>query len=156
MDIMASPQFEQDSDILFISDRHRDFFYDTIKEMPVDDVYHRALIYCLGINNDTRNHLHDIYDLEEDTIKTPCLYSAWQTSGSMKVTRMAFNLYSNCAPSVNEDDTCEEKEAEYARYLPDELFCCSYAPFFWQAIKIRYPAETTYNAELHGFLRSLD
>ncbi len=153
---MAPSQIKHDHDILFISNKHKDFFYDNLKKMPVDDVYHRALIYCLGINNDTRSHITDIFDFENDSIKTQCLFEGWQTGGSMKVTRMAFNLYSNCAPSVNEDDTCEEKEAEYTKYLPDELFCCSYAPFFWQTIKIRYPVETTYNAELHGSLGSLD
>ena len=27
----------------------------------------------------------------------------------------------------------------------EELFCCAYAPFFWQAIQIRYPEYATVN-----------
>lgn len=30
-------------------------------------------------------------------------------------------------------------------YAPSEIFCCSYAPYFWEAIKIRYPEYTRYN-----------
>ncbi len=29
------------------------------------DVYHKALVYCLGINEDTRNHINEIYDYKE-------------------------------------------------------------------------------------------
>ena len=27
-------------------------------------------------------------------------------------------------------------------YAPSEIFCCSYAPYFWEAIQIRYPEYT--------------
>jgi len=33
----------------------------------------------------------------------------------------------------------EEQLDECKEYAVDEIFCCGYAPLFWQAIKIRYP-----------------
>lgn len=153
---MEIQQLERDQDIIFISDTHKEFYHEKLKEVRRPDVYHKALVYCLGINHDTRSHISNIYDFKTGSIKTQCLHEGWQTGGSVKVTRMAFNLYCNCAPSTDEYSDNDQKECEYAKYLPDELFCCSYAPFFWQAIKIRYPDETTYNHELHARLGSLD
>ena len=45
----------------------------------------------------------------------------------------------------------KEKLAECGRYTVEELFCCSYAPYFWQAIQIRYPEYTQENKELYAF-----
>ena len=65
-----------------------------------------------------------------------------QTSGSMKVVRMAFGLYCNHTPSVYDYGTPEEQMDECRRYTAEDLFCCSYAPYFWQAVQIRYPEYT--------------
>ena len=40
-----------------------------------------------------------------------------------------------------------EKGHISSSYAPSEIFCCSYAPYFWEAIKIRYPEYTRYNTE---------
>ena len=50
----------------------------------------------------------------------------------------------------------EEKIYEQRHYNVEDLFCCGYAPFFWQAIQIRYPEYSTYNNDLHKMLGSLD
>ena len=52
---------------------------------------------------------------------------------------MAFALYCSGAPSVYDYDDEEERLQEYAGYTVGELFCCGYAEYFWQAVKIRYP-----------------
>jgi site-specific recombinases, DNA invertase pin homologs len=65
-------------------------------------VYHKALCYCLGISVDTRRNINSIYDFKTGCVKTECLHEGWQTSGSMKVVRMAFNLYCNGTPSVDD------------------------------------------------------
>ena len=31
------------------------------------DVYHKALVYCLGIDRDTRENAEQIYDFRQDT-----------------------------------------------------------------------------------------
>ena len=65
-------------------------------------MYHKALCYCLGISDDTRRNVDSIYDFKTGCVKTECLHEGWQTSGSMKVVRMAFNLYCNGTPSVDD------------------------------------------------------
>lgn len=39
--------------IIFISDAHEKFYYEKLQEVRYQDVYHKALCYCLGINGDT-------------------------------------------------------------------------------------------------------
>ena len=125
--------------IIFTSEAHKEFYYEKLKEVRYQDVYHKALCYCLGISNDTRNHINSIYDFMTGCIKTECLREGWQTSGSIKVVRMAFNLYCNGTPSITDYDDTEEQLDECRQYTVEDLFCCSYAPYFWQAIQIRYP-----------------
>ena len=36
-------------EIVFISEAHEKFYYEKLKEVRYQDVYHRALCYCLGI-----------------------------------------------------------------------------------------------------------
>jgi len=79
--------------IIFISEAHEKFYYEKLKEVRYQDVYHKALCYCLGICDDTRRNVYRIYDFKTGYVKTECLYEGWQTSGSVRVVRMAFNLY---------------------------------------------------------------
>ena len=46
----------------------------------------------------------------------------------------------------------KEQVNECRQYTVEDLFCCAYAPFFWQAIQIRYPEYATYNRELYALL----
>ena len=142
--------------IIFISDAHEKFYYEKLKEVRYRDVYHKALLYCLGISDDTRRNVYRIYDFKNGNVKTECLQEGWQTSGSMRVVRMAFNLYCNGTPSVFDYDDTEEQIVECKEYTVEELFCCAYAPFFWQAIQIRYPEYATYNYKLHALFGGTD
>lgn len=74
-------------------------------------------------------------------VKPECLQEGWQTSGSVKIIRMAFNLYCNGTPSIYnfEDSDLEGQLQECSLYTVEELFCCGYARYFWEAVKIRYP-----------------
>lgn len=147
---------EKQENIIFISEAHEKFYYEKLKEVRSLDVYHKALCYCLGINDDTRRNIDQIYDFKSGNVKPECLHNGWQTSGSVKVVRMAFNLYCNGMPSVNESDDPEEQLSECHRYTVEDLFCSSYAPFFWQAVKIRYPEYANYNYKMHEFFGSVD
>jgi hypothetical protein len=142
--------------INFISNAHEKFYYEKLKEVKTPDVYHKALIYCLGINSDTRENVHSIYDFKKGLVKPQCLHEGWQTSGSARVVRMAMNLYCNRMPSVDEYRKNDDKIAECGLYSVEEIFCCAYAPYFWQAVQIRYPEYATYNARLHEMLGGTD
>lgn len=130
------------NNIIFISEAHEKFYCEKLKEVRYQDVYHKALCYCLGICEDTRRNADRIYDFKTGYVRPECLQEGWQTSGSKKVVRMAFNLYCNDTPSVYEYEGAEEQMAECKRYSAEDLFCCAYAPFFWQAVQIRYPEYT--------------
>ena len=136
--------------IIFISDAHEKFYYEKLKEVRYQDVYHKALCYCLGICNDTRENVYRIYDFKSGNVKTECLHEGWQTSGSQRVVRMAFNLYCNGTPSVYDYEDAEEQLSECKLYSVEDLFCCGYALFFWQAIQIRYPEYTKDNRKLYA------
>ena len=125
--------------VVFSSKAHRDFFLQSVKMCRKTDVYHVSLIYCLGMDRDTRDKINRIYDFSTGYVKTECLKEGWQTSGSLRIVLLAFNLYTSSVPSVCDHENLEEQLAECIRYSVDELFCCAYAPYFWQAIKLRYP-----------------
>ena len=142
--------------IIFISDAHEKFYYEKLKEVRYHDVYHKALVYCLGICDDTRRNVDNIYNFKTGCVKTECLHEGWQTSGSIKEDRMAFNLYCNGTPSVSDYEDTEEQVDECKQYTVEELFCCAYAPYFWQAIQIRYPEYATYNKNLYALFGGAD
>ena len=142
--------------ISFISEAHEKFYYEKLELVRHKDVYHKALIYCLGINSDTRRNVDRIYDFKTGYVKTECLQEGWQTSGSVKVVRMAFNLYCNGTPSVNDYSDAEEQISECKQYTVEEVFCCAYAPYFWQAIQIRYPEYAIYNKNLYALFGGED
>lgn len=125
--------------IIFRSVEHENFFWTYILKCREQDVYHMALIYCLGIDKDTRTNINKIFDFNTGRIKPRCLNEGWRTSGSKKIIRLAFNLYNNGTPSVVSIKDTEERLAECRHYTVEDIFCCSYARYFWQAIKLRYP-----------------
>ena len=110
-----------DKEIIFISNEHEKFYYEKLKEVRERDVYQEALVYCLGISNDTRRNIDRIYDFKTGNVKTECLHEGWQTSGSAKVVRMAFNLYCNGMPSVSDYDDAEEQIKECRCYSAEKL-----------------------------------
>lgn len=142
--------------IAFISKEHEKFYNESLRKVRYQDEYHKALCYCLGINADTRKHVDSIYDFETGLVKPECIFEGWQTSGSVKVVRMAFNLYCNGTPTMDLFEEKDDQIYEQSNYNVEDLFCCSYAPFFWQAIQIRYPEYVTYNEKLHQMLGSRD
>lgn len=125
--------------IKFIDKAHEDFFYTNMEKCRYKDVYHYALIYTLGINQDTRNHIDRIYDFASGCIKPECIHDGWQTSGSMKVVRLAFNLYTDGTPTIGECTDAEEQIRESSNYSVSDIMCSGYATYFMEAIKIRYP-----------------
>ena len=118
---MANTAVSANSDstrtITFKSKAHKNFYLKYLPECRYQDAYHRALVYCLGIDEDTRNHVNSIYDFKTGCVKTECLNEGWQTSGSVKIVRMAFNLYCNGTPSVFDLEDAEERLQECGCYI---------------------------------------
>ena len=77
----------------FINHEHQKFYQETMINVGIDDTYHKALFYTLGIDQDCRSHIHDLYDFQNYRIKLNGIHKAWQTTGSMQCKLLGFNLY---------------------------------------------------------------
>ena len=125
----------------FIDLEHKQFYEQKLKEIGKYDIYRQALIYTLAICPVTREHFDNIFNIKEGLINRNSLQEPYQTGTSAKVTRMAFNLWNSC----NYDSDEDLKNGQVSTYYnPTEIFSCSYAPYFWEAIKIRFPEYTNY------------
>lgn len=117
--------------IRFYDDDHKSRYEDLMQRMAAADwdANRSAFAYLVTLDSVCCNHIHDLYDFEDGCIHSESLTAAWQTGTSMKTTRLAFNLFT--------DNTLWTDEPEHLS--PVELFSCDYAPYYWQAIKIRFP-----------------
>lgn len=122
--------------IKFFDEEHERYFYAFCDMFNEDtDEYHYAVAYLLALDTECRKHYKDIFDFDENIIKPECLTAAWQTGTSSKTTRLMLNLWNGyCSEGESSE---EEQPSDY--YTPYHLFACSYAPYYWQAIKLRYP-----------------
>ncbi len=114
--------------ITFASKAHRDFYHEMMKNSRKDDCYHRAFFYVMGITPETRANIHRMFDFKSDCIEPDGMQGGWQTSGTVRVCHMAFNLWNG----YTDQERCQD-------YTPEELFCCEFAPYFMEGIRIRYP-----------------
>ena len=116
----------------FADNEHRKFFEDMVQKTGTfSDNYRMALFYVLGLLPDTRRWINDIYDFKEKAIKFSALKKPWQTSGNIRVTRMAFNLYNGFEGKVG-----NRKIDDPAKYTPYWLFDTMNADYFLEAIKL--------------------
>ena len=123
----------------FIDDEHEKFWEEKnliMQKYGKTDVYYKSIVYTLGICETTRSNFDKIFSIENGEINIDSINSAFQTGTSEKVTRMAFSLWNRCNYD-SEKDRQKGKISEY--YNPSEIFCCSYAPYFVEALKLRYP-----------------
>lgn len=116
----------------FKDEYHETLFWVIMQKMNRNDVYHQSVAYLIALDDVCRDHVEEIYDFEEQCINLECLDKAWQTGTSLKTTRLAFNLWNGY---------CIDPETDLPSgdYSVSEIFCCSYAPYYWEAVKIRYP-----------------
>lgn len=110
----------------FVDSEHKRFYIECMRHAKREDSYHKAVFYTLGISPDTRCHIHDVFDFDNDRIKLEGLNEGWQTSGSLKTTLFAFNMWNGYAD-------------ESLPSTPYDLFCCDSAPYFFEAVKLKYP-----------------
>lgn len=116
------------SNIQFRSAEHRDFFLENMSKCRVNDSYHRAFFYVMGIASETRANISQMFDFKNDCIEPDRMHGGWQTSGTVRVCRLAFNLWNG----YTDMDSPQS-------FTPEDLFCCEFAPYFMEGIKVRYP-----------------
>ena len=133
----------QEEGIRFINAEHHRFYSKTLQRFSDPAAPEKALCYCLGIHPAIREHVDYIYEFSTGRVTPECMHEEWVMSAEdpeaiRTVIRMAYNLYGG-TPSVAESD---DQLGECQKYTAKELFGCRYAPYFWEAIKIRYPEYT--------------
>lgn len=142
----------------FIDKEHKNFYNEMYKKMQnlgKTDVYYKSLVYALGISEPTRQHFSEIFDIENSNLNLDSINSAWQTSTSAKTTRLAISLWNSGCMYDSEDDMKNDKVSD--SYNVSEIFCCSYAPFFYEAIKLRYPEYTReYKNEIEKYIDEME
>ena len=120
--------------VIFLDAEHEAAFDELLSRMRSNDVYRRTLAYLLTLDEVCRRHIDDLYDFEENCIKPDTAFDhGWQTGTSRKTTRLAYNLYTDSTGWCDDAGSCSVSE----------IMCCSYAPYYWQAIQIRYPEYAT-------------
>lgn len=123
--------------VCFFDVAHKAFYMEKLEQAEREkrrvDSYVQSLIYLCGLCPDTRTHFSRLFDWEDWCIRPEALNEGWQTGTTGKISRLAFNLWNGYGQ--------EDPEDEYisARFLPDELFCCEFQPYFFEAIRLRYP-----------------
>lgn len=111
---------------------HEKAFNDFMKKAEIGDwdKERTSLFYTLAIFDETRNHINDLYDFKENCIKFEGLNKGWQTGGTTKATKLAFNLFN--------DFRGEDREKE--NFSPLEIFSLDtdYRNYMLMAVQIRF------------------
>lgn len=122
-------------EIQYISDEHRMFYEKMLEQCHNNDVYHRSLFYLLGLSAETRAHIGELFDFSDDSINPESLTAGWQTGGTTRICQFAFNLWNDFCGDTFGDGHLSDVGA----YTPGNLFCCEFARYFCEAVKIRFP-----------------
>ena len=91
---------------MYFKDKSQEQYYEEkLQQLCNVDTYIKSLTYLLSSNKDTRNNFEEIYDIENNQIKLECLKKPWQTSTSINICRLAFNLFGDITNDTMEDST---------------------------------------------------
>ena len=128
--------------IEFYDDEHERSFQTICKKMKCLECYQLSMAYLLALDIVLREHIEDVFDFEENCIRPDALHKGWQTGTSRRTIRLAFNLWNGYAYEGETyiDKDGYENDLPSTNYTPAEIFCCNcnYAPYYWQAIQIRF------------------
>lgn len=125
---------------MFYDKAHWQAFTDSVRRLKNSDVCHISLAYLLTVDTVTRDHIDDCFDFDNDSIKLDALKKSWQTSTSLKTTRLAFNLWNGCCDDGEEytDKDGYTVPLPSSKYAVDQIFSSALAEYYWQAVKLRF------------------
>ncbi|HBK69353.1 MAG TPA: hypothetical protein DDZ91_11980 [Firmicutes bacterium] len=117
--------------MLFKDDQHRAFYNSAIEETnSQNDRERKALFYTLGLTSETKNNINHLYGFQKNYIRPEGLKKSWQTGATIRICRLAFNLYNG---------TYGDDLAESRYYTPYNLFDYGLLmPYMLEAVKILY------------------
>lgn len=118
----------------FKDNDHSDYYEEFIKRDKTNprDPERKALFYLLALNDNCRSNINRLYDFKNHQIKFEGLSSSFQTSGSLAITKLAFNLYNNF--------NGETGDYTYKYMTPLDIFSSVDRDdmiYLWEAINIR-------------------
>lgn len=121
----------------FINDEHKEF-YEKHTANLYNDRERAVLFYILGIAEETRIYIRDLYDFKGRHIKPDGLAKPWQTSSTRALTRLAFDVFHG-GPVIPEKWD-EHREDALEEYSAARIFSRlnEWAPYALEAIRIRY------------------
>lgn len=115
---------------MFKDEKHKEYYEKFISKAGISkfDKERKSLFYLLSLLDETRNNIKDLYDFENNWIEHEGLNKGWQTSGSIKVSKLAFNLYNGWSGEDGDN------------YSPLELFSVSdeNREYLLEAIRVRF------------------
>lgn len=125
---------------LFADETHYSFFKEKIRALQEagykPDTYAYSVFYLFGVCHETRLHFEDLFSIQEHVIRPNALEHGWQTGTTRKIARLAFNLWNGCCYE-SEDDAEQRRLSPY--FCVDEIFCCCFQEFFFEAVRLRFP-----------------
>lgn len=125
----------------FINEEHESFFNEKLKQYKRTggsiDCYCLPTFYLLGLCADTRSQFSTLFDMKDQSVRIEGLHASWQTGTSLKICRLAFNLWNGHCYEQGQSLGEENKVSDC--FAIDNIFCCSYAEYFFEAIRLRYP-----------------
>ena len=90
----------------------------------------KALAYLLSVDPVCLDHVTELYDFDSGCIRPQALQADWQTGTSLRTSKLAFNLFNGYCMA--------DSETGSIHYTPFWLFDSDYAPYYAEAIKIRF------------------
>lgn len=115
---------------IFYNELHKARYEELIEEYSIEspDTYRLSLAYLIALTTETYNHRQELYNKEKRCIIPEGLNAAFQTGTTIKLTLLAFNLFTGSTLFCDDAERC----------TPDNIFNTSLAPYFIEAIKIKH------------------
>lgn len=114
-------------EVIFKNEKHEEFYF--INKVG-NDVYKNALIYLVGLTDDTRNHFSEI--LSTEGIDVEVLRAGWITGETRRLLILGFNLYNGYMYES------EGSKNDIDLNTVSEIFSGELAYYYLQAIDIRF------------------
>ena len=127
---------------MLFKNKDHELYYDfLLQTMDRVTSNRQAVAYLLALDPICFEHCRELYDFYGGHTIPEGLDKAWHTSARRRTTRLAFNLYNGwCTDGetyIGPDGYEELLPSRF--YTPSAFFGCEDAPYYVEAIKIRFP-----------------
>lgn len=105
--------------MIFLDEEHEKIYRSCIERDSTKerDNERKSLFFLLTLDKTTRQHIDRLYDFKNHWIKIESIDESWQTSGTLAVTRFAFNLYNGYKEGSNVLDVFSSIDRDSFEYL---------------------------------------